>query len=97
MSTAGAQDWLKRLKWPEMSYYKLADRRTLYNERNETIMFVKSYDNFKFYWILDAGHAVSKIFISTTASLKSMKFAWNGDRERDRLLLLRASVRSMLI
>jgi len=59
--TAGAMDWVKQLKWPNIGDYYAANRQWFVDAATkQTEMYVKAYDRFKFYWVLAAGHATPK-------------------------------------
>ena len=50
---------MQRLHWPGLSHYNAATRHEIVgNVTNKNVAFVKSYKNFYFYWVLDAGHMV---------------------------------------
>ncbi len=58
-STAGALRWMNRLTWERKEDFEKAERKMLKNPNtNVPEMFVKSYDNLKMYWMLNAGHVV---------------------------------------
>ena len=51
--------WVQKLTWPGLVKYNAAETKTLANPVTHVPeMFVKSYGHFKFYWILNSGHAV---------------------------------------
>ena len=53
-------DWVQQLKWANIGDYYAANRQWFVNAATEqTEMYVKAHDRFKFYWVLGAGHAVS--------------------------------------
>ncbi|CAD5119652.1 DgyrCDS8246 [Dimorphilus gyrociliatus] len=59
--TTGSMLWVQKLKWENMPNYFSADRVALTTPENgQTEMFVKAHEQFKFYWVLRAGHAVPK-------------------------------------
>lgn len=59
--TYGAMDWVQQLTWPDLANYNNASRQWFIdNDLYQTDMFVKAYNKFKFYWLLDAGHSVPK-------------------------------------
>lgn len=59
--TTGSMLWVQKLKWPNMANYFSADRDPLTTPENgQTEMFVKAFEQFKFYWVQRAGHAVPK-------------------------------------
>ena len=56
---AGAMDWVHTLQWEGMAQYYSNQRQILRDpETGQVEMFVKAHRQFKFYWILDAGHVV---------------------------------------
>ncbi|KAK2170941.1 hypothetical protein NP493_1124g00036 [Ridgeia piscesae] len=58
--TKGAMDWVQRLTWDGLDYYNNAPRTPLLTpSTGQTEAFVKAHDNFRFYWMLQAGHSVS--------------------------------------
>ncbi len=51
--------WVETLTWSGMTEYNRSQRQTLSDpDTGEVEAFLKEYDRFKFFWILDAGHAV---------------------------------------
>jgi len=59
--TAGAMDWVQQLKWENLGRYNTANRQWFVDAViQQTEMYVKAFDRFKFYWVLGAGHAVPK-------------------------------------
>lgn len=56
--------WVDRLKWSGLPAFKKAERVALYPPSGEadlnTGAFLQEYQNFHFYWILDAGHMVRR-------------------------------------
>ena len=57
---SGALAWVERLKWSGLGGYHGARKRPMRNpDTGEIEMYLKAYDNFKFFWIVGAGHAVS--------------------------------------
>ncbi len=52
-------DLVLKLQWPGLREYMLAERLPLVDEEGQTDLFVKSHENFTFYWNLRAGHMVS--------------------------------------
>ena len=55
----GTERWVQRLKWPGLQKYNNASRQQMKSGKTP-VAFLKQYDNFSFYWILDAGHMVRK-------------------------------------
>ena len=56
--TAGALRWMRRLTWPGKKEFDKTERKLLRNPDTDVPeMFVKSYENLKMYWVLNAGHA----------------------------------------
>ncbi len=52
--------WVKSLTWPGLPEYNRSQRQTLTDpDTGEVEGFLKEYDRFKFFWILNSGHAVS--------------------------------------
>lgn len=58
--TAGALDWVQKLKWKNLGDYNSARRKWFVNSQRQNDLYVKAYDKFKFYWVLAAGHAAPK-------------------------------------
>lgn len=60
---SGAMDWVQKLKWAGIKDYNKAVRYALTEPLDgQTDTYVKAHNNFKFYWMLRAGHAVSQNF-----------------------------------
>ena len=60
-------DFVLKLKWPEIRNFFEADRIALTDPvTGQTDLFVKAYNQFKFFWNLRAGHAVSFICFKFT-------------------------------
>ena len=58
-NTAGALRWIYKLTWDGMKEFDETERKMLTNPYTDVPeMFVKSYDNLKFYWVLNSGHVV---------------------------------------
>ena len=58
-NTAGALRWINKLTWDGKKEFDMAERKILTNpDTNVPEMFVKSYNNLKFYWVLNSGHVV---------------------------------------
>ena len=58
-NTAGALRWINKLTWKGKNDFDMAERKMLTNPDTDVPeMFVKSYDNLKFYWVLNSGHVV---------------------------------------
>lgn len=54
-------DWVQQLRWGNLGSYNTANRQWFVSaETQQTEMYVKAFNRFKFYWVLGAGHAVSK-------------------------------------
>jgi len=58
--TPGAELWIKRLKWPGLPKFLASPRIALYlpGEKGNTQAFLKRYNNFSLYYIMNAGHMV---------------------------------------
>ena len=57
--TIGTELWVQKLKWAGLQKYNSAPRKTIRSPTtNHPVAFVKQFENFSFYWILDAGHMV---------------------------------------
>ena len=54
----GTEKWVQRLKWDGLSHYNSAKRTALTSHEGIPWGYVKSFKNFTFYWILNAGHMV---------------------------------------
>ncbi|KAM0949481.1 putative carboxypeptidase C [Dioscorea sansibarensis] len=60
-ATKGTEAWVQKLKWDGLKDFNKLMRTPVYcgsNKDGETKGFMKSYQNFHFYWILGAGHFV---------------------------------------
>ena len=58
-NTAGALRWIYKLTWDGMKDFDMAEKKMLTNPDTDVPeMFVKSYENLKFYWVLNSGHVV---------------------------------------
>ncbi len=56
----GALHWIRELKWPGLNEFRESDRVEMQHAvTKRPIAWRKQHKNFKFYWVLDAGHAVS--------------------------------------
>lgn len=52
-------DWVSKLKWKDLPKYMAARRNALLDpQAKQADSFVKAYNKFKFYWLLQAGHLV---------------------------------------
>jgi serine carboxypeptidase 1 len=59
--TLGVMQWVQKLTWSNLANYNNATRQWFVNQdTRQTEMFVKAHNQFKFYWVLDAGHSVPK-------------------------------------
>jgi len=58
--TPGAEKWINKLKWPGLSTFKSTPRKPIYlpETGKNTQAFVKTYENFSLYYIMNAGHMV---------------------------------------
>ena len=55
----GTEMWVDKLKWQGLKGYKNAARKQLRRQgSSEPWGFLKQYKNFKFFWVLEAGHMV---------------------------------------
>ncbi|KOM44139.1 hypothetical protein LR48_Vigan05g174400 [Vigna angularis] len=60
-ATKGTEAWLKKLKWEGLQSFLEKDRTPIYCGSDKTTKgFFKSFKNLHFYWILGAGHYVSR-------------------------------------
>ncbi|KAK6926689.1 Peptidase S10, serine carboxypeptidase [Dillenia turbinata] len=58
-ATKGVHAWVEKLKWAHLKSFQTLERTPLYcGDDGHTKGFRKSFRNFHFYWILDAGHFV---------------------------------------
>ncbi|KAL0880821.1 hypothetical protein ABMA27_002006 [Loxostege sticticalis] len=57
--TPGQILWVDRLKWPGADGYRNAPRKPIW-EDGKLQGYYKSYGNFRFFWINDAGHSVPR-------------------------------------
>ncbi|XP_072043586.1 retinoid-inducible serine carboxypeptidase-like [Amphiura filiformis] len=60
VDTMGTERWVQKLTWPGLREYNNKTWTPLCVESapETTAAFVKTLDNFSFYWILDAGHMI---------------------------------------
>ena len=60
MNVTGTERWVQNLTWPGLPEFNKSWRTSMYVVPNsrQVAGYVKSYKNFSFYWILDAGHMV---------------------------------------
>ncbi|XP_042231219.1 serine carboxypeptidase-like 51 [Homarus americanus] len=58
VSTPGAQKWVENMHWEGTKYWVNAVRKPIEDSTGATAAFSKSFKNFTFYWILNAGHMV---------------------------------------
>lgn len=58
--TPGAEAWIKKLEWQNLPLFLSSPRKALYlpGQEGNTQAFLKSYDNFSLYYIMNAGHMV---------------------------------------
>ena len=58
--TPGAETWINKLEWSGLRSFNEATRKALYVEgkKGQTQAFLKSYENFSLYYIMNAGHMV---------------------------------------
>ena len=72
----GTEMWVNSLKWPGLPYFTNSTRKPFKtkSQPDHPAGYVKSYKNFYFYWILDAGHMVNFILSITVISTVSVKF-----------------------
>merc|ERR1740137_58245 len=56
--TLGTERWVQRLQWDHLSDFNHANRTALKTQAGYPWGYLKQYDNFSFYWILNAGHMV---------------------------------------
>ncbi|URE43242.1 serine carboxypeptidase-like [Musa troglodytarum] len=60
-ASKGTESWVQKLKWEGLKTFNYMDRKPLYCDSQGMAVtkgFLKSYQNFRFYWILGAGHFV---------------------------------------
>ena len=59
-STPAAETWIRKLDWPKLQHYLAIPRKALYvrGKGKQTQAFLKSYENFSLYYIMNAGHMV---------------------------------------
>lgn len=64
VDTLGTLAWIERLQWSGLPDFMKANRSPLYPpsgvSTKNTGAFLQTYENFSVYWILKAGHMVSK-------------------------------------
>ena len=64
---AGTEEWVQKLLWPGLQFYNSATRHGITSKvTGKNVAYVKSYKNFYFYWVLDAGHMVRMSSFSNT-------------------------------
>uniref|UniRef100_A0A914WGU4 Retinoid-inducible serine carboxypeptidase n=1 Tax=Plectus sambesii TaxID=2011161 RepID=A0A914WGU4_9BILA len=58
--TIGTELWVSRLRWPDLRKFSARDRLAFHvgNDDSRTAGFYKQYNNFRFFWIMRAGHMV---------------------------------------
>ncbi|XP_019614983.1 PREDICTED: retinoid-inducible serine carboxypeptidase-like [Branchiostoma belcheri] len=56
-NTIGTEAWVHKLKWPGLAQFDTKRWKPIMT-KEKTVGFVKTVDNFSFYWILNAGHMV---------------------------------------
>jgi len=56
----GTEQWVQNLTWSGLPKFNKSWRTSVYVAPNtrQVAGYVKSYKNFSFYWVLDAGHMV---------------------------------------
>jgi len=62
----GTEKWVQNLTWTGLEKFNKTWRTSLYvvPDTRQVAGYVKSYKNFSFYWILDAGHMVFSVIFS---------------------------------
>uniref|UniRef100_A0A0P4WJ86 Carboxypeptidase n=1 Tax=Scylla olivacea TaxID=85551 RepID=A0A0P4WJ86_SCYOL len=58
VSTPGAQKWVENMQWAGTKQWVHSSRKPMVGADGGTVAFSKSFKNFTFYWILQAGHMV---------------------------------------
>ncbi|XP_064085303.1 retinoid-inducible serine carboxypeptidase-like [Macrobrachium nipponense] len=71
VDTPGVEKWVENLKWAGTPQWLESPRKPIEAPDGRTAAFTKSYKNFSFYWIMDAGHMVPAD--SSEIALKMMK------------------------
>ncbi|XP_068200296.1 retinoid-inducible serine carboxypeptidase-like isoform X2 [Palaemon carinicauda] len=71
VDTPGVEKWVENLKWAGTPQWLEAPRKAMEGADGRTAAFAKSYKNFTFYWIMDAGHMVPAD--NSAIALKIMK------------------------
>ncbi|XP_050735127.1 retinoid-inducible serine carboxypeptidase-like [Eriocheir sinensis] len=56
--TPGAQKWVENMHWAGTKQWVQSTRKPMVDSTGGTMAFSKSFKNFSFYWILNAGHMV---------------------------------------
>lgn len=58
--TPGAEAWIRKLEWSGLQMFQNSPRKALYlpGQTGNTQAFLKSYENFSLYYIMNAGHMV---------------------------------------
>ena len=56
-NTAGAEKWINKLQWSGLQGFNYARRKPIYvdGKKGQTQAFLKSYENFSFYYVMNAG------------------------------------------
>ena len=56
-NTAGAEKWINKLQWSGLQGFNYARRKPIYvdGKTGQTQAFLKSYENFSFYYVMNAG------------------------------------------
>jgi len=59
--TMGTMDWVQQLTWNQLGNYNGATRKAFERDTDgQTEMYVKAFNRFKFYWVLEGGHSIAK-------------------------------------
>uniref|UniRef100_A0A2I9LNU5 Carboxypeptidase n=1 Tax=Centruroides hentzi TaxID=88313 RepID=A0A2I9LNU5_9SCOR len=58
VDTLGTLQWIYKLKWPGIPSFQQAARKPFVFPPNRTAGFVKSFKNFRLFWIMKSGHMV---------------------------------------
>lgn len=73
MHVSGTVQWVENLKWTGIQDWRTSVRKPIIIS-NSTEMFVKSFKNFGFYWVLKAGHMVIVLKHRTLLSPKTFVY-----------------------
>lgn len=59
VATLGTERWMERLKWPYLKNFSLSPKLAFATTETQTALFRKTFKNFSFYTIMNAGYFCS--------------------------------------